>query len=446
MSPRPILASRPGAAGRSQSRRVVAVAAALGAILTAAPSLASALPVDAALARWDMAEARLLAARMPRGADRCAIEGMIASRENRLGAAEKLLSRCLVSLERTCSPRARAALDALVDVYRRRGEYGHEYALIARWLDAHAATRDPSELVDLQNELGTAAALRELARRAPTGSGTAVLRSYINPLGTRSVDLTVGGITLPWMIDTGANYSVVSEKAARRMGLKVRHTSYNVAGSTGHSVAARLAVIDSLPVGGVILHDVVAIVVPDEALHIRSSRANYQIEAALGYPALAQLGRFRIDPDGAFTINIDAPLLRSGATLYMKELTPVAEVKIAGRKSLFSVDTGAMRTDLYASYANRFGDRAPKWTRKKDGSSGLGGNAEAEVAVEPQLTMVADGRSVTQEDVSIALDGDRSAAILGNLGQPFLTANGSYTFDFRSMRLLLGDEASAPPS
>jgi hypothetical protein len=268
------------------------------------------------------------------------------------------------------------------------------------------------------------------------------LQTYRNALGTRNVDLTVRGVTLPWMIDTGANYSIVSESAARRMKLTVRDAGYHVAGSTGHSVVTRIAVIDRLPVGSVILRNVVAIVAPDAAMHIRTARADYQIEAALGYPAMAMLGRFRIDPDGTFAIDRNAPLLGSGATLYMNQLTPVAEVEIAGRKSLLSIDTGARRTTLYASYAARFDDRASLWSKTRDTSSGLGGSIESDVLIEPQLTIRAGGQIVVERDVSIALDGDKASPILGNLGQPALSANGSYTVDFRSMRLLLGQAAS----
>jgi hypothetical protein len=120
--------------------------------------------------------------------------------------------------------------------------------------------------------------------------------------------------------------------------------------------------------------------------------------------------------------------------------TPLTEVEIAGRKSLLKIDSGASRTTLYPSYAAQFGDHAASWARKKDGSSGLGGNINEEVAFEPQLAMMAGGRNVIEHDVSISLNGDKAASILGNLGQTFLTAKGSYTFDFRSMRLLLGDE------
>lgn len=424
------------------SRLMIALAVTALATPTASSPRATVLPVDAALARWDMTEARALAEAMPAGADRCAVEGVIASRNNHLDEAARLLPSCLAILERTQSPRAYAAFETLLDTYLRRGEYGKEYGLIARWLGTHGDRTDTDTLADLRNELGTAAVLRDLSRPKTTGGRAARLRSHLNALGTRNVDLTVRGVTLPWMIDTGANYSVVSESAAQRMHLAVRDTRYHVVGLTGHSVSTRIAVIDRLPVGGVILRSVVAIVIPDAALRIRSPRADYQIGAILGYPALAQLGRFRIDPDGTFAIDRNAPLLRSGATLYMNRLTPVAEVEIAGRKSLLSIDTGANRTTLYASYAARFVDRARLWSRKRETSLGLGGGIEGDVAVEPQLTIEAGAATVIEHDVAVALDGDKAAPILGNLGQPALTAKGSYTFDFRSMRLLFGREAS----
>ncbi|SFJ08924.1 Predicted aspartyl protease [Sphingomonas sp. NFR04] len=412
------------------------------AAVTAAPPLAAAPPIEAALARWDMAEVRALAKAMPKGAERCAVEGVIANRDNRLDVAARSLPHCLAVLERTGSPRAQQAFETLLDTYRRRGAFGKEYALIARWLGAHAEHMESDAVADLRDELGMAGVLRNLPGPRATGSRTAILHSYRNVLGTHNVDLTVGGVTLSWNIDTGANYSVVSDSAARRMHLAVRDVPLRAVGLTGHSVRTRIAVIDSLPVGAVLLRHMVTIVVPDEALHIRSPRADYQIEAILGCPALAQLGRFRIDADGTFAIDRDGPLLTSGATLYMNQLTPLAEVEIAGRKGLVSIDTGANRSSLYASYATRFADRAPLWSRKRDTTLGLGGGTEGDVAIEPHLTITAGAATVIERDVAVTLEGDKAAPVLGNLGQPALTAKGSYTFDFRSMRLLLGAEAS----
>ncbi|WP_343617296.1 retropepsin-like aspartic protease [Novosphingobium sp.] len=421
---------------------VLSIAATAAVPLNASSRAAPLRPVDNALARWDMAEARMLAQAMPEGAERCAAEGVIANRNNHLRAAAKSLSRCLVALERTRSPQAQEAFETLFDTYRRSGEFGKEYRLIVRWLNAHADHMDSDQLADLRSELGMAAVLRNLARPAATGSRSATLRGYRNVLGTQNVDLTVGGVTLAWNIDTGANYSVLSESAARRMRLPVRDAPLHTVGLTGHSVPTRIAVIGRLPVGGIILRNVVVIVVPDAALLIRSPRTDYQIDAILGCPALAQLGRFRIDADGTFSIDRGSSLLRSGATLYMNQLTPVAAVDIQGHRSLVSIDTGANRSSLHASYATRFADRASLWSRKRDTTLGLGGGTDGDVAIEPRLAITAGTATVIEQDVSVTLEGDKTAIILGNLGQPALTAKGSYTFDFRSMRLMLGPDDS----
>ena len=259
-------------------------------------------------------------------------------------------------------------------------------------------------------------------------------------LRTRTIDLTVRDVTLPWLIDTGANLSVVSESAARRLRLEVRDVGYHVAGSTGHAVTARLAVIDKLPVGGVILRNVVAIVVPNAALRIRPPHADYRIDAVLGSPALTRFGRFRIEREGDMTIDRAAPPLRSGARLFIDALTPLAEVEIAGRGSLMSIDTGANRTALYASYAASFTGRARLWSRQRDTTVGLGGGSDAETAVEPELTIGVGAARVAEHGVSVALEGDRASPILGNLGQSGLSERCSYTFNFGSMRLLLGDQ------
>ena len=66
---------------------ILSVAAAAAAPLNASSPAENPLLVDAALARWDMGEARTLAQAMPEGAERCAVEGVIANRENRIKEA-----------------------------------------------------------------------------------------------------------------------------------------------------------------------------------------------------------------------------------------------------------------------------------------------------------------------------------------------------------------------
>lgn len=107
----------------------------------------------------------------------------------------------------------------MISTYSRRGEYGKEHALLVRWLGTQGSRTDSGKLADLRDKLGMTSVLRHVPRPRVTGSRSARLHSYLNVLGTRTVDLTVHGVTLPWLIDTGANLSVVSFHAFVAGGL-----------------------------------------------------------------------------------------------------------------------------------------------------------------------------------------------------------------------------------
>jgi len=85
---------------------VYAVATNASAPLNAPSSAQNLLPLDAALTRREMVEARALAQAMSEGAKCCAVDGVVANRDNRLDRAARSLSCCLATLERTRSPRA----------------------------------------------------------------------------------------------------------------------------------------------------------------------------------------------------------------------------------------------------------------------------------------------------------------------------------------------------
>ena len=192
---------------------MLAMAAAAAAPPNAAAPAENLLPVDAALARWDMAEARILARALPKGAERCAVEGIIATRDNRLDEVSESLPRCLAILEQTHSPRAHAAFEALLDTYFRQGAYRKEYALIVRWLAAHGEPVDPDELADLREALGTAAALcpgvalpqvpGNVQNQIPQqGLGTILTASGIAALLVPLIGGALGGL---WGAKTGRN-------------------------------------------------------------------------------------------------------------------------------------------------------------------------------------------------------------------------------------------------
>jgi len=115
------------------------------------------------------------------------------------------------------------------------------------------------------------------------------------PAGNRSIsiprdarghfqtDARIDGQRIDFMVDTGASVVALNEKSAARFGLRPSRGDYkatvNTANGTIKAAPARIAMIE---LGGLIVRDVDAMVLPDEALS----------ENLLGLSFLSKLKRF----------------------------------------------------------------------------------------------------------------------------------------------------------
>jgi aspartyl protease family protein len=121
---------------------------------------------------------------------------------------------------------------------------------------------------------------------APATVAQAGLRSLSIPRDARGHFATEGridGQRIPFMIDTGASVVALNESSAARFGFRPARGDYKAtvttANGTVKAAATRLAMIE---VGGLIVRDVDAMVLPDEALS----------ENLLGLSFLSKLKRF----------------------------------------------------------------------------------------------------------------------------------------------------------
>ena len=117
---------------------------------------------------------------------------------------------------------------------------------------------------------------------APPASG----RSLNIPRDSRGHFQTEGridGQRIGFMIDTGASVVALNETSAARFGLRPSRGDYNATVSTANgTIKAARTRIAMLEVGGLIVRDVDAMVLPDEALS----------ENLLGLSFLSRLKRF----------------------------------------------------------------------------------------------------------------------------------------------------------
>jgi len=111
-------------------------------------------------------------------------------------------------------------------------------------------------------------------------------RSLSIPRDRRGHFLTEGridGQRIGFMVDTGASVIALNETSAARFGLRPSRGDYNAAVATANgtirAARTRLAMVD---IGGLVVRDVEAMVLPDEALS----------ENLLGLSFLSKLKRF----------------------------------------------------------------------------------------------------------------------------------------------------------
>jgi aspartyl protease family protein len=118
---------------------------------------------------------------------------------------------------------------------------------------------------------------------APASGGLRTLSIPRDSRGHFETEGRIEGQRIGFMIDTGASVIALNETSAARFGLRPSRGDYkaSVATANGNVKAAptRLAMVD---IGGIVVRDVDAIVLPDEALS----------ENLLGLSFLSKLKRF----------------------------------------------------------------------------------------------------------------------------------------------------------
>lgn len=254
-------------------------------------------------------------------------------------------------------------------------------------------------------------------------------------------ELTVNGVREQWLLDSGANFSVVSRSFARRLGLNpLPGFAQTASGTTGIENPLQVAVLPTLEMGGAELHNVVMLILEDANLKVPLGKESYQINGIIGYPVFQALGVVTFVHDGWFEAGKQAQRSGTGARMYMKSLTPVTVCSVEGHDLPFTLDTGASGTGLSVRYFDRFRAEIRKWKRGTNKGFGAGGAVTNKIYLQPRLNLKVGDKTVTLESVPIFPKhlGSDLDDLYGNLGQDVVAKFDSFTLDFSAMTFSLG--------
>jgi hypothetical protein len=381
-------------------------------------------------------------------ASRAFFEGVLANRENRITDSLRELELALAD---TAVPVAgnlqTIGFRTLADDYVKSFRYGDAADAYARLLKRKDSSLTDADRKDIDGSRQAMESLRNAPPQTVVFHSAFMISTKKNALGLAEVPVTVGGHAESWILDTGANMTLVTSSVAHRMGLTLSQETAPLAGLAGKVVSAHTAVIPELRIGTAVFRNVAVLVVDDKDFYV--PEAKFQFQGILGYPALSALGSATLYNAGGFGARIPpaSDKLR-GSQMMMEELTPLVAVKIGNARRLFLLDTGTNRTYLTERYLQEHTSEFAGQPTHNMGIGAAGGSITVPAYTARSMAITAGGVQVTLKDVSILSKpaGTGADYFYGTLGQDVLNMFKSCSLDFRYMRYICTLNAAASKS
>ena len=375
----------------------------------------------------------------PAGAEHDYFAGILANREGRVGESIQLLQPATPRIQQDHPAQAALALWALADDFVKSYRYREAIGAYENLLAHFRKYLDHIDQQTVEDDYKTVKLLKDAAPQTISLNGPVRIRTHRGVLGTVDADLTVNGVQASWILDTGANFTAVSASFARRLGVQLSPGEAQTQGITGAENHLRIAILPELKLGSATVRNVALLVMDDKSLNVPlGPNQRYQIEAVLGYPVFRALDAVTFTKDG--WLEAGAGSASAGARLFMRQLTPLLECSVAGRKLLFSLDTGANESVFSERYYHEFPSAFHALKKRPYGMAGAGGMKILSVYYLPRATLGIGETQAVLEDVPViptATKTDLDTAY-GNLGRDLMANFRSFTLDFTHMRFVLG--------
>jgi len=264
----------------------------------------------------------------------------------------------------------------------------------------------------------------------PADSDIPISRSF-------NVPIVSNGQSLPFIFDTGANISTVSESYAKRLGLIVIPSRVMVGGITGASTPARLGVSKHLRLGNAVVRNAVFLIFADKDLFIKS--ANFQLNGILGFPVISAMREITLTRDGRLKIPAK-PKSQSIGNLALDGLTPLVLGRYGSHRLTFALDSGANTSMLYPAFLGRFERAVSIWESGTHRFAGVGSAAEIPAYIGKDLKLRIGGQDVNFARIPVLKQTTtaNSRTLHGNLGQDMIRQFESMTLNFKTMSLTFG--------
>lgn len=317
-------------------------------------------------------------------------KGAVASAFNDRNTAEQYLKQAI-----KLAPASAEALDAheaLANLYIRAGRY-------------HEAVQQLREILRIKPGRADAEnALKIFAAWSKHGDQEiqSVRLASVHADNDGTLPILIHGQAVHWLLDTGANFSVMSESEAKMLGVKVEGSSARMADLAGGAATMRTAVADELQIGQVRLRNVGFLILPDSREPMSTAQPGHR--GIIGLSVIIALQSIAWKADGTFEVGPSSASSPVGnQNLAFDDLEVVTRAEFHGQELDFILDSGdGSGSQLWTRFANHFATLVKQQgTVSKQRIEQFGGSSEREITVLPEMQFEVGGMNAVLRPAQI---------------------------------------------
>ena len=236
------------------------------------------------------------------------------------------------------------------------------------------------------------------------------------------IPVTIQNKEYRFIFDTGAEYTLLSERMVNELNLTITHDSIDMTGV--RKTVAKATYIDQLFIGDIVFNHVPVFVIPQN----EETDSVYQVDAVLGIDFIKKVQEVQIYPDSR---TIRFPHIQtfppaSGRNLMLRgNILPCINLQSDNNDLFFIFDTGNVKTTLTKAYYDR-NQQQTEIVGIKDTmrSGGIGGLVYSETFRLPRFPLKVGDSEIVLENIHVVTDNSEASESGedGNLGMDFITS------------------------
>jgi predicted aspartyl protease len=328
------------------------------------------------------------------------------------------------------SPASTEADDAyafLTQTYMRVGRYRDALEVVERALKMKP---DSKGFKNVHRLLG---ALSKYPEQSVATQRYSRLRYKVND-GNLFVPVQLNGHSVSALVDTGANFSLISAEEAKRLGLTIRDgEGATIGDSSGANVDFRLAIAEKFTIGNIELRNAVFFVMRDDQQPFVNLPIGERV--IVGMPILLALQTIRFDRNGTFEVDLSLNRRRA-SNMYFEGSEAIFEGEFAKQRIKIFLDTGATRTRVLLLFANQFQSLVNEHgTKSSDRITGVGSSVEVESMMLPEVKFRVTGTDLILKSAQVVLKDTAANSRWYHvwIGMDLLRQPKAVTIDFKAM-------------